>query len=274
MSKSYDKLIKKALKESKDKGIISEGFGYPEKMNERMHPEIEGAIRERKTSIGNHPALPSGGVRPYDQKLLLGRFMEVVNTCKEAFDVNEINESDLPEMASGVQKLLFGCMESEREHRGVLEELAERLVREDYDVSEDLVEFNCKLVDNLTMERQLTREFENEEFDLEFEKADDINNAEGEVSRFLQVLESYRLAPEVTRRRMYIETVQAVLSGSTKIFIDSESSGNLLYLPIDRLLRGNMNITDQSMTSSIEEPLSQLRQASEQMQDLRSRPLR
>jgi len=183
MSKSYDKLIKKALKESKDKGIISEGFGYPEKMNERMHPEIEGAIRERKTSIGNHPALPSGGVRPYDQKLLLGRFMEVVNTCKEAFDVNEINESDLPEMASGVQQLLFGCMESEREHRGVLEELAERLVREDYDVSEDLVEFNCKLVDNLTMERQLTREFENEEFDLEFEKADDINNAEGEVMK-------------------------------------------------------------------------------------------
>jgi hypothetical protein len=183
MSKSYDKLIKKALKESKDKGIISEGFGYPEKMNERMHPEIEEAIRERKTSIGNHPALPSGGVRPYDQKLLLGRFMEVVNTCKEAFDVNEINESDLPEMASGVQQLLFGCMESEREHRGVLEELAERLVREDYDVSEDLVEFNCKLVDNLTMERQLTREFENEEFDLEFEKADDINNAEGEVMK-------------------------------------------------------------------------------------------
>jgi membrane protease subunit HflK len=101
-----------------------------------------------------------------------------------------------------------------------------------------------------------------------------INNAEGEANRFLQVLESYQLAPEVTRRRMYIETVQAVLSGSTKIFIDSESSGNLLYLPIDRLLRGNLTLTDQSMTSSNEEPLSQLQQASEQMQDLRSRPLR
>ena len=41
MSKSYDKLIKKALKESTDKGIISEGFGYPDNMTERMHPEIE-----------------------------------------------------------------------------------------------------------------------------------------------------------------------------------------------------------------------------------------
>jgi membrane protease subunit HflK len=101
-----------------------------------------------------------------------------------------------------------------------------------------------------------------------------INNAEGEVNRFLQVLESYRLAPEVTRRRMYIETVQTVLSGSTKIFIDSESSGNLLYLPIDRLLRGNLTLNDQSMTSSNEEPLSQFQQASEQIQDLRSRPLR
>lgn len=183
MSKSYDKLIKKALNESKAHGIITEGFGYPKTMNERMHPEIEEAIKERKTSIGNHPALPSGGVRPYDQKLLLGRFNEVVNTCKEAFDMNEITEGDLPKLMESAQQLLLGCMESEKEHRDVLESLAERLVREDYDVSEDLVEFNCKLVDNLTMERQLTREFENEDFNLDFERADDIQNAEGEVMK-------------------------------------------------------------------------------------------
>lgn len=183
MSKSYDKLIKKALKESTDKGIISEGFGYPDNMTERMHPEIESAVKDRKTSIGDHPALPSGGVRPYDQKLILGRFMEVVNACKEAFDTNEISQNDLPEMASGVQNLLFGCMETERDNRSELEGLAEKLVREDYDVSEDLVEFNCKLVDGLTMERQLTRELQEEDFTLDFENADAIENAGGEVMK-------------------------------------------------------------------------------------------
>lgn len=60
--------------------------------------------------------------------------------------------------------------------------------------------------------------------------------AEGEAARFLSVLEAYQIAPDVTATRLYIETMQRVLGGANKIFIDSNESGTgiLPYLPLDR----------------------------------------
>ncbi len=62
-----------------------------------------------------------------------------------------------------------------------------------------------------------------------------IADAEGETQRFLKLLEEYEQAPVVTRERLYLETVEEVLASSKKVFLDSEGSGNLLYLPIDKL---------------------------------------
>jgi len=56
--------------------------------------------------------------------------------------------------------------------------------------------------------------------------------SEGEASRFTQVLAQYQLAPEITRKRMYLETMEQVLSRNKKVFLDVDSSGNILYLPI------------------------------------------
>ena len=56
--------------------------------------------------------------------------------------------------------------------------------------------------------------------------------SEGEASRFTQVLAQYKLAPEITRKRMYLETMEQVLSKNKKVFLDVDSSGNILYLPI------------------------------------------
>ena len=64
-----------------------------------------------------------------------------------------------------------------------------------------------------------------------------IANAEGEASRFRQILVEYSKAPEVTRQRMYIETVQQMLANSSKIMLDAKGSGNLLYLPLDKLMQ-------------------------------------
>ncbi len=63
-------------------------------------------------------------------------------------------------------------------------------------------------------------------------KASTIALAEGEASRFTQVLAQYRQAPDVTRKRMYLETMEQVLSRNRKVFLDVDSSGNILYLPI------------------------------------------
>ncbi|MFS1947124.1 FtsH protease activity modulator HflK [Vibrio lentus] len=62
-----------------------------------------------------------------------------------------------------------------------------------------------------------------------------VNGALGQVAQFEKLLPEYQAAPEVTRNRMYLDTMEKVYSSTSKVLIDSESSGNLLYLPIDKL---------------------------------------
>jgi membrane protease subunit HflK len=72
--------------------------------------------------------------------------------------------------------------------------------------------------------------------DATADRAKAIANAEGEAQRFTQLLDQYERAPGVTRDRLYLETLEQVLASSKKIVIDSKGSGNLLYLPIDKLM--------------------------------------
>lgn len=64
--------------------------------------------------------------------------------------------------------------------------------------------------------------------------------AEGQASRFSQLEQAYSQAPDVTRRRLYMDTVENVLSRAHKVLIDSKagggSGGNMFYLPLDKLL--------------------------------------
>ena len=60
--------------------------------------------------------------------------------------------------------------------------------------------------------------------------------AEGQASRFTQQQAAYAQAPDVTRRRMYIETLEGVLARAHKVLIDTHAGGNMIYLPIDKLL--------------------------------------
>ncbi|HTN28483.1 MAG TPA: FtsH protease activity modulator HflK [Burkholderiales bacterium] len=64
-----------------------------------------------------------------------------------------------------------------------------------------------------------------------------IANAEGDASRFKQVLAEYAKAPAVTRERIYIETMQQVFSTTSKVMLDYKGGGNLLYLPLDKLMQ-------------------------------------
>ena len=64
-----------------------------------------------------------------------------------------------------------------------------------------------------------------------------IADADGESARFEALLVEYQKAPRVTRDRLYIDAIENVYSRTNKVLIDSEGSGNLLYLPIDQLMR-------------------------------------
>jgi membrane protease subunit HflK len=67
-------------------------------------------------------------------------------------------------------------------------------------------------------------------------KAKVVGQAQGDAERFKQVLTEYAKAPQVTRDRMYLQTMQDIYANSAKVLVDTHSSSNLLYLPIDKLM--------------------------------------
>lgn len=77
-----------------------------------------------------------------------------------------------------------------------------------------------------------------------------IADAEGESARFTAVLAEYQKAPRVTRDRLYIEAIEDVYARSNKVILDSEGSGNLLYLPIDQLMKRSGAAAPNSSRSS------------------------
>ncbi len=64
-----------------------------------------------------------------------------------------------------------------------------------------------------------------------------IAEAEGESNRFLAVLTEYEKAPEVTRERLYLETIEEVLGKTSKVMLDVTSGNSLMYLPLDKLIK-------------------------------------
>ena len=80
-----------------------------------------------------------------------------------------------------------------------------------------------------------------------------VNAAQGEAARFESLLVEYAKAPEITKERLYIESMESVLSKSSKVMVGTGDSGNqLMYLPIDQLMNGS------SGNRSAERPTTQV----------------
>ncbi|WP_102794542.1 FtsH protease activity modulator HflK [Bowmanella denitrificans] len=77
--------------------------------------------------------------------------------------------------------------------------------------------------------------------------------ARGEVARFEELLPQYVAAPEVTRQRLYLETLEEVYGSTSKIIVDTKGSGNMMYLPLDKILeRQNANNTAPVSSNTLE----------------------
>jgi membrane protease subunit HflK len=87
-----------------------------------------------------------------------------------------------------------------------------------------------------------------------------IAQAEGETSRFLQTLTEYEKAPEITRKRLYLETMEYVLANNSKVLLQVKDSNSLMYLPLDKLMekqgigRSDIENVDINVTPSNAEP--------------------
>jgi len=65
-------------------------------------------------------------------------------------------------------------------------------------------------------------------------------DAEGNTSRFLSILTQYQKAPGVQRERMYLETMQEMFAQSSKVFVDTDASNSMLYLPLDKIMQQSL----------------------------------
>jgi len=98
-----------------------------------------------------------------------------------------------------------------------------------------------------------------------------IATAEGDANRFKSVLAEYQKAPQVTRDRIYIDTMRQVYTNVSKVMVDSRNGSNLLYLPLDKLLQqqgssGTVTVSPPQPTTIVPEP-----QTLNNPNDLRSR---
>jgi membrane protease subunit HflK len=68
-------------------------------------------------------------------------------------------------------------------------------------------------------------------------KARIVAQAQGDAQRFRSVLTEYQKAPQVTRDRMYVDTMEQVFTNVTKVMVESRQGSNMLYLPLDKIMQ-------------------------------------
>ncbi len=77
--------------------------------------------------------------------------------------------------------------------------------------------------------------------------------AQGKVARFEKLLPEYQMAPVVTRQRLYLETMEEVYSNTSKVLVDVEGGGNMMYLPLDKIIQQhNVNSTVGAVKSTVQ----------------------
>lgn len=86
-------------------------------------------------------------------------------------------------------------------------------------------------------------------------------DAEGEAERFSMLLAAYERAPGVTRQRLYFETLEQVLGNTNKVLVDTKGSGNMMYLPLDKLMERrapSLTLDEQRQSAAARAPAQKL----------------
>jgi membrane protease subunit HflK len=81
-------------------------------------------------------------------------------------------------------------------------------------------------------------------------------DAQGEVARFEKILPEYQAAPEVTRQRLYIATMEKVYSNTSKVMVDVDGGNNMMYLPLDKIIQ-QQSTTQRISPQSYSQPQQQ-----------------
>jgi len=178
MSK-YKDLARKALSSKKveKKSLINENMLYAEGITERIHPQLEQALREGKHSLAGTGVMPEGDIISGEMKLIRERFKEVVMRCREAFGMDVIDDNVIKREQ---MPLVMESMQIEGAHKKKLEELAVEMIMEEFNIPEGSIEFEAVLQPKIDRNGTIDTP---QETDTEFESHDDIVNANKEVNK-------------------------------------------------------------------------------------------
>ena len=189
----YKELAKQALanavkpKKSNDTSLISESrIIYSENSLERLHPTLEAELRERKHSLGAHPIFPDEDERYFEEKIMGERFKDVVDNYKQKFDVEHIDQNEALQIQL---PLIKDIMAIENKHKKELEALAEKMIRDEFDMSEEDVEIKAELVETISLDG--TQKNSSDKLsEMEFDNHDSIKDANDNVykRRFLNAM--------------------------------------------------------------------------------------
>lgn len=93
-------------------------------------------------------------------------------------------------------------------------------------------------------------------------KAELVNRSEGDSQRFIALLTEYKKAPQVTRERLYLETLSKVYANNSKVLLDVEGGNNMMYIPLDKIMENQgknvKNASGASQTSGTNVDIKQL----------------
>jgi len=187
----YRKLVEDALNKAKNVNKLSvkrlnESVVYPEGMSERMHPQLEKDLIDRTHSLGKHPIFPEGDESSFEEKIIGERFKEVTTRCKRAFDTDTVDSKVL---MRDMMSMVKDSMEMESKHKKALEKLAEEMIREEYDISKDVVEIHCELSSKINMvgTKKTPKPMASE---MQFKNHDEMINSKDEVykRRFINAM--------------------------------------------------------------------------------------
>lgn len=175
----YKKIAENALKKANKGKLLNESVMYPEGMSERMHKKLEEDLLNGNHSLGKHPIFPDGDESTFEEKIMGERFSEVAKRYKRAFDVNSV---DNKEVMKEMMPMVYETMGLESKHKKALSKLAEEMIRQEFDMSKDVVEIHAELTPEINMvgtkknPKPMTSE-------MQFKNHDEMVNAKDEVYR-------------------------------------------------------------------------------------------
>lgn len=155
---------------------------------DKLPEDITNAIYKGNTSLRNNPAIPNVFEDSYLEKVLNKRFKEVVEELKKIGEINDVPDNDIPTV---LNKLILKCQELEKPYRNELEKLCYNYLVDLFDIPDDTVTIDFRLVDEVDLDTQIIKlDPVQDENDFEYDNLEQIETVKDEVNkrRMLNVL--------------------------------------------------------------------------------------